>query len=185
MENVGRKAPDVDLLESKCDHRDRLHGQDVEPEVFYHGRPHGQLQGRTTESDNPTSIGVSLPFPLRSGHLVYFVFLMKLWKPPLNTVVGICVCVLVFGAHHAVSLWRSWKEEIHTRQNIGQVMWAPYPRIFPMHLTIIFGSVLIKGPGTLLLFLGLKTHADLLMEMRDRPTPVEETVLHEQEMVEP
>ena len=49
----------------------------------------------------------------------------------------------------------------HTR-NIGTLMFIPYLRIIPMHLTIILGAVLGSGGG-LLLFGALKTVADVVM----------------------
>jgi len=50
--------------------------------------------------------------------------------------------------------------------NIGTMMFFPYLRIIPMHLTIIFGSDYAKGSsGALILFLVLKTIADLIMHM--------------------
>jgi hypothetical protein len=49
----------------------------------------------------------------------------------------------------------------HTR-NIGTLMFIPYLRIIPMHLTIILGALLGNGGG-LLLFGALKTVADVAM----------------------
>jgi hypothetical protein len=46
--------------------------------------------------------------------------------------------------------------------NIGNLMFAPYVRIIPMHLTIIVGA-LIGGWGAVLLFGTLKTMADVAM----------------------
>ena len=45
-------------------------------------------------------------------------------------------------------------------------MALPYARIIPMHLTLIFGSLLaIQSARELVLFLSLKTLADLSMHM--------------------
>jgi hypothetical protein len=46
--------------------------------------------------------------------------------------------------------------------NIGTLMFVPYIRIIPMHLTIILGVMLEDGLG-LLLFGSLKTVADVAM----------------------
>jgi hypothetical protein len=46
--------------------------------------------------------------------------------------------------------------------NIGTLMFIPYIRIIPMHLTIIVGALLGNGLG-ILLFGGLKTVADVVM----------------------
>jgi len=42
-------------------------------------------------------------------------------------------------------------------------MFFPYARIIPMHLTIIFGMLL--GKGAIVLFLTLKTLADMIMHV--------------------
>ena len=45
--------------------------------------------------------------------------------------------------------------------NIGTLMFTPYARVLPMHLTIIFGASMIGGG---VLFFGiLKTIADVVM----------------------
>ncbi len=50
--------------------------------------------------------------------------------------------------------------------NIGTIMFFPYARVIPMHLTIVIGGHFTKGSqGALILFLALKTIADLIMHM--------------------
>jgi hypothetical protein len=45
-------------------------------------------------------------------------------------------------------------------------MFFPYARIIPMHLTILIGVYLEEhSTGTVILFLGLKTFADLTMHL--------------------
>jgi hypothetical protein len=47
-------------------------------------------------------------------------------------------------------------------------MFFPYARILPMHLTILIGAYLEKhSTGTVILFLGLKTFADLTMHLME------------------
>ncbi len=59
------------------------------------------------------------------------------------------------------------KEWAAPRQNIGTVMFAPYYRIVPMHLTIIFAGFF--GPGAILyFFLLLKTGSDLISHVINR-----------------
>ena len=54
---------------------------------------------------------------------------------------------------------------------MGRAMFLPYARIVPMHLTIIFGSVLLSLTTTpkvvLVFFLLLKTAADLAMHFSE------------------
>lgn len=47
---------------------------------------------------------------------------------------------------------------------LGTLMFLPYARVVPMHLTIIFGGMLARDSAfALLLFCSLKTAADVLM----------------------
>jgi len=69
----------------------------------------------------------------------------------------------------AVSFWRSHRasHEEHVAAdlarvpNIGTLMFLPYARIIPMHMTIVLGTML--GSGAVWLFALLKTGADLVM----------------------
>lgn len=72
----------------------------------------------------------------------------------------------VFFANHLYSfLYNRTKET--SKMNAGIIFMAPYARIIPMHLTIIFGGFIMMVGGSnriiLLLFLLLKTLADVLM----------------------
>ena len=53
------------------------------------------------------------------------------------------------------------------KPNLGKLMFLPYLRIIPMHLTIIFG---IMGDSTfsIVFFVALKTVADILLDKSDR-----------------
>ncbi|MFH1588844.1 MAG: DUF6498-containing protein [Candidatus Diapherotrites archaeon] len=73
---------------------------------------------------------------------------------------------IIFFFNHLFS-FLYFKSKPQKKANIGTVMFFPYARIIPMHLTIIFGGMfLYLGIGSvfvLILFLGLKTVADLVM----------------------
>ena len=45
------------------------------------------------------------------------------------------------------------------------MMFLPYVRILPMHLTILSGGIVGAGLGSMLLFSGLKTLADYLSQI--------------------
>ncbi len=60
---------------------------------------------------------------------------------------------------------RDRAQDIATPPNIGQLMFAPYFRIIPMHLTIIFGA-LLGGWFAVLLFGTLKTLVELFINMK-------------------
>lgn len=76
----------------------------------------------------------------------------------------------IWVAFTGVGFWlthrRSFQEHVASdlagRPNLGTLMFLPYARIIPMHLTIIFG-VILGGSGAILLFGALKTVADVVM----------------------
>lgn len=70
----------------------------------------------------------------------------------------------VFWRTHAASHREHVAADLAGRPNIGTLMFMPYLRILPMHLTLILGMVL-SGGGAVLLFLGLKTAADAGMHL--------------------
>ena len=68
---------------------------------------------------------------------------------------------LLFLGNHVFSYFYN-KPRDTGRQKIGTLMFYPYARIIPMHLTLILGVFL---DGGLLLFLLLKTLADVIMHV--------------------
>ncbi len=54
--------------------------------------------------------------------------------------------------------------------DLGVLIWC-YARILPIHLTIILGAGVAGGPHALILFLGLKTAADLVMHAIEHAAP--------------
>lgn len=112
-------------------------------------------------------------------HLVYFLFLYtsNQQSAPTVPVVGIALCSLIFLVNHVFSSWRNWKRDMSRKPDPGRMMLAPYIRIIPMHLTIIFGSNYATSTSTLVLFLVLKTIVDVIMHMVEHRNrrPQEET----------
>ena len=100
-------------------------------------------------------------------HVIYLLFLVSEKKPsPDMPVLGIAVCVLAFLLNHGFSYWHNRQRDMNRTPNIGTIMFFPYARIIPMHLTILLGSHFAKeSRGELMLFLGLKTLADVIMHM--------------------
>ena len=72
--------------------------------------------------------------------------------------------LVVMALGYLVTEWREHlvdrAEDEATPPNLGTLMFSPYVRIIPMHLTIIFGA-LLGGWGALLLFGGLKTAVEV------------------------
>lgn len=95
-------------------------------------------------------------------HAIYVVFLWE--KMPLDRLepaaaLWLLLCILGFAGVHGFSFWHNLGRDFQQKKpNLGTIMFYPYLRIIPMHLTIIFGG--LWGQGTLLLFMGLKTLAD-------------------------
>ncbi len=50
--------------------------------------------------------------------------------------------------------------------NIGTLMFTPYLRVVPMHLTIVFGAVALGSTGVLV-FGGMKMVADVAMHVAE------------------
>jgi hypothetical protein len=106
-------------------------------------------------------------------HIVYLVFIlaaMTRGRVDVNVPFVLCGASL-FAVTDLIALALHWNEQTRGR-SIGQVMFAPYLRIVPMHLAIIFGGFVNYHPGlTLGLFQGLKTVADMFTHMVQHRRP--------------
>jgi hypothetical protein len=128
-----------------------------------------RINNQAVEPTRETQRKTAVFFAMHYGifHLVYFFFLFK--DASLDgsvSFLGAGVCVLAFYLNHRFS-WRYNRARDRERvPNIGNIMFFPYLRIIPMHLTILFGGFL-GGHGTfsLLFFLLLKTAADVAMHV--------------------
>lgn len=113
----------------------------------------------------PRSTAIFFAFHYGFFHFVYFIFLIGMARIPLQDVKLAALCAAAFFVNHLFSFRYNLEADASSRPNIGTVMFFPYARILPMHLAIIFGGGFFggKGRGMLLIFLGLKTVADLIM----------------------
>ena len=114
-------------------------------------------------------------------HLVYFLFLCELATPlSVLSAIGIAVCILIFLVNHWFSYKKNRLSDMNRTLKLGTVFMTPYVRIIPMHLTIILGGVLITEGSmntlVLLLFLVLKTLADVIMHIIEHRTGQRETL---------
>ena len=106
-------------------------------------------------------------------HLVYFGFIFSTAKQSFIDWIGILSIALIFFFNHLFSFIRNFKQETE-KQNIGLVMFSPYVRIIPMHLTILFGYA---SPAiSVNLFLFLKTSVDLLSHIYKHKVSIEKQV---------
>jgi hypothetical protein len=102
-------------------------------------------------------------------HLGYLIFLsagflsQNSQSPTVGTILAILFSIILFFADHLFSFIYNFKKDSNKQRNIGTVMFFPYARIIPMHLTIVFGFFLIESTGGLVFFLILKTLADGIM----------------------
>ena len=133
-----------------------------------------RMNHRPVEATPRTRRSMSFFFAFHYGffHFGYFLFLTGFSKAnPLKSP-EVLFCMIIFFVNHGISFLNHWKEETETPQNIGKVMIFPYARILPMHLTIIFGNMLAKKVFTLVLFLVLKTLADVIMHLAEHAKPM-------------
>ena len=103
-------------------------------------------------------------------HLIYALFLssgmlggqMSGWMPAT-----VLLNVAIFGAVYGFPLWKTHGHDLRSkRPNLGALMFYPYLRILPMHLTIILGSTFPQG--ALPLFILLKTGSDVALHIVER-----------------
>ncbi len=104
-------------------------------------------------------------------HLIYFFILAGTARIPVRNIAAVALCVAIFLGNHFFSLLYNLRADLSRKPNIGTVMFFPYARIIPLHLTIIFGSFLIRGAAGLVFFLILKTVADLIMHGIEHARP--------------
>lgn len=76
-------------------------------------------------------------------------------------------CTAVFAVNHLWSYRYNRDLDRQGTPNIGTLMFTPYLRIVPMHMTIIFGGLFVHAGAGLLLFGTLKTAADVAMHVAE------------------
>ncbi|MDT3695227.1 MAG: DUF6498-containing protein [Ignavibacterium sp.] len=148
-------------------------------------------------------IGNKQPVPIRAAaissaiffffhyglfHFVYAVFLasfsaLSVFSVSSNSYIFILISAGIFFINYLIEFIKSRKEEPDEKPNLGKLMSAPYARIIPMHLTIIFGGF-IGSIGQafsantniviVVLFTTIKTVVDLITHSIDfsRRNPV-------------
>ena len=127
------------------------------------------INGRSVSPTPATKRWVAGFFALHYGifHLVYLVFALLFAHS--EVVLQTLPLAGLFFLNHLFSYLSNRGSDRRRRPNIGQMMFFPYLRIVPMHLTIVFGGFLAgKGEkGALILFLLLKTLADVAMHWQE------------------
>ena len=140
------------------------------------------INGKKPASSFGVKIFTAIFFAFHYGmfHTVYLFFIMffmvafSFGANPINlpniselVVFGFPVLVsfVLFFISHGISFL--FFRDKQKQENIGTIMFSPYYRIIPMHLTIIFGFVLlvIHPILMLVLFLLIKTIVDVVMHI--------------------
>ncbi|KGQ18422.1 hypothetical protein LF41_717 [Lysobacter dokdonensis DS-58] len=110
-------------------------------------------------------------FTLHYGffHLAYLGFLCA--EHPLEAgwdliVLAACAASFVLSQRQTYAVQHD--ADLRGRPNLGTLMFVPYLRVLPMHLSIIIGTALGGGTGLMLLFTALKTASDVGMDAVDR-----------------
>jgi hypothetical protein len=135
-----------------------------------------KIGGRPAKPTRSTQVFTAFFFLFHYGffHVGYMVFLRQQRPLPADRFVPVLICVGIFALNHLYSFLRNLESDRRQQRNLGTVMSFPYARIIPMHLTIIAGAT-VGAPSLLLLFLILKTVADLVMhviEHKQKQDPV-------------
>jgi hypothetical protein len=140
-----------------------------------------RICGQSVQPTQGTKIFIGFFFLFHFG-LFHFVYLKFLLMETFAKIYGdipnpaelkyIFLTALLFFLNHLFSYFYNRPRDTK-KQNLGSLMSYPYARIIPMHLTIIFGSLV---GGALLLFLMLKTFADVIMHV------IEHNVLRKDEL---
>jgi len=125
-------------------------------------------------SPEATKRGTARFFAMHYG-IFHLVYALVLWGATRGKVRGVtpyhvdaldllfmAALAVSFVITHRAAYRRIMAADEHSKPNIGGVMFLPYLRIVPMHLTIVLGLAAGHGGGVLL-FGTLKTAADALM----------------------
>jgi hypothetical protein len=143
-----------------------------------------KINGRSVDPTPETRSYTKNFFALHYGffHVGYFIFLGAMtgritgeaaaaFGPREGLTLGVLsqwdfvvvgLLALSFAIAHRSSHQEHVEADLAGEPNIGALMFMPYLRIIPMHITIILGAVVGNGGGAIL-FGGLKTVADVAM----------------------
>jgi hypothetical protein len=149
--------------------------------------------GKQVQPTNATKISTGVFFLLHYGffHFVYAMFLEGFSEIGRTNTSGsihnyLLFTSIVFFASYLIEYIQSLRNPTDEIPNLGAIMFAPYIRIIPMHMTIILGGFL-GMIGSLLnidinysiivLFVGIKTFVDLIthaVDFNSMSTPLAE-----------
>ncbi|XOV84487.1 MAG: DUF6498-containing protein [bacterium] len=126
-----------------------------------------RINGRSVKPNAATKRKTAFFFCVHYGgfHAVYLMFILQDLPADILLDPGFLACTVGFAVNHAFSYRYHQNRDEQGKPNIGNLMFTPYLRILPMHLTIIFGGVTGSAGAGLLIFGALKTAADAVMHV--------------------
>lgn len=134
-----------------------------------------QINDQSVEPTPATRRQVATFFAVHYGffHLAYLVFLLgEGGRIGTLDMLATLVCVGLFAANHRYSFQYNLAQDLARKPNIGTVMFFPYARIIPMHITIVSAAQFAgESTASLLFFIGLKTLADWIMHVIEHRQP--------------
>ena len=122
--------------------------------------------GKPVPATKAGARSIALFFAVHYGifHLAYmgFLFADEGFNPNIFDLAFIALSLLIFFASHLFSLSRNIQPDLTApTPNLGTIMFMPYLRIIPMHITIVLGLVVFENTVFgVVFFMTLKTFAD-------------------------
>lgn len=105
-------------------------------------------------------------------HIVYAVFISFLFKLDMTGILSVLSFAALFLINNIISFKKELENNPEQRYAIKDLFAGPYARIFPMHLTIIFGTMIItytkNNVFVLIFFMMLKTFVDVKMYLDEK-----------------
>lgn len=127
------------------------------------------INDRQPDPTPETRKSVASFFALHYGvfHAAYLGFILSEESGEISlSSFGIIACIVAFVFNHRYSYQHNKERDSQRAPNIGTIMFFPYARILPMHITIgVAASLGNNSVQALLVFLLLKTVADVIMHM--------------------
>jgi hypothetical protein len=125
-----------------------------------------RINDRPVEPTEQTKRQTAFFFLLHFGgfHFGYLIFIFMETPGGFHPDLGLLICGIAFAVNHYYSYRVHREADQSGKPNIGTLMFTPYLRVVPMHLTIVFGAVTLGATGVLLFGL-LKMAADVAMHV--------------------
>ncbi len=128
-----------------------------------------KMNGQRVKPTDKTRRQVSFFFLLHYGlfHLAYLFAIVGMHSEEESSLLrpGLLLMIAVFFANHLYSYYFNQKRTQDCLPNIGSMMFLPYARIIPMHLTMFLGAAAANNIIAMVIFLSLKTLADVIMHV--------------------